>query len=95
MFSKGEVTEGTVCCCIREDQCYRVRVMEVLERRLLVEYLDYGNKELVEATSLRKELEGERVFKLPPQVRKYCSPQHFPFWDQCLICLLSLPGCPC
>ena len=71
MFSKGEVTSGTVCCCIREDQCYRVRVMEVLERRLLVEYLDYGNKELVEATSLRKELEGERVFKLPPQVRKY------------------------
>ena len=70
MFRKGEVTVGTVCCCIREDQCYRVRVKEVLNRRLLVEYLDYGNKELIEATSLRKELDGERVFKLPPQVRK-------------------------
>ena len=70
MFSKEEVTVGTVCCCIREDQCYRVRVREVLVHRVLVEYLDYGNKELVEATSLRKKLDGERVSKLPPQVRK-------------------------
>lgn len=74
MFSTGEVTEGTVCCCVREEQCYRVKVKEMLEHRLLVEYLDYGNKELVEATSLRKELEGEKLFRLPPQVRKKKQP---------------------
>lgn len=75
---------------------YRARILDILGgRRLLVQYVDYGNTEIIHHTKIRKILDDD--IKFPEQVKSdvifvlLCSFVNFAVF--CLNRHLSLP-CP-
>lgn len=72
------LTDGLPCCAMYEvdGQWYRSQVVEVLGDSVLVRYIDYGNEEAVPITLL-KDIDGEQLTVLRPQVCSIFLCQHF------------------